>query len=231
MFHFLLTQPLFNLLVVLYEFVAFGDLGLAIIALTLLIRLILYPVFYKGLKSQMLMQQMQPEMKRLQSQYKDDKAKQAQEMMGLYKKYGINPFSSIFYTLIQLPILFAVYKIFITGLTPEAMKDLYSFIPAPESLNPLFLNVLDLTQPSWIMVIVATAATFIQSYLMVKQSAAKGTQAPGSKYMMYLAPALTLIFLPSLSAAIGLYWTTTAIFSIFQQMAINKQLHNKQNPA
>lgn len=229
MFHLLLTQPLFNLLVVLYKYVAFGDLGLAIIGLTLLIRLVLYPVFYKGLKSQMVMQQMQPEMKRVQAETKNDKAKQAQEMMALYKKYEINPFSSIFYTLIQLPILFAVYKIFIAGLTVDSLKDLYSFIPAPESLNTLFLGIIDLAHPSWTMVIIATVASFAQSYLMVKQSAAKGTPQTGAtKYMAYIAPVLTLMILPRLSAGIGLYWTTTALFSIFQQMAITKQLANKK---
>jgi len=225
MFHLLLTQPLFNLLVVLYKYVAFGDLGLAIIALTLLIRLVLYPVFYKGLKSQMVMQQMQPEMKRVQTQFKEDKAKQAQEMMALYKKYEINPFSSVFYTLIQLPILFAVYRIFIAGITIDSLKDLYSFITPPASLNTVFLGLVDLAHPSWVIVILATVASFLQSYLMVKQSAAKGgAQAGAAKYMAYIAPVLTLMILPRLSAGIGLYWTTTAVFSIFQQMAITKQI-------
>ncbi len=233
MFHTILIQPLFNLLIVFYNYVTFGDLGLAIIALTIAIRLVLYPIFYKGIKSQMVMQRMQPEMKRIQQEHKQDKQKQAQQMMALYKEHQTNPFSSIFYTLIQLPILFAVYRIFLTGVTVESLKDLYSFIPAPESINSLFLGVLDVSHPSWIIVIIATIANFLQSHMLAKQAAARGgANAPGgaaTKYMAYLAPILTLVILPKLAAAIGLYWTTTAIFSIFQQYSINKQISRRES--
>jgi YidC/Oxa1 family membrane protein insertase len=224
MFHVILIQPLFNLLVILYQYVAFGDLGIAIIALTIFIRLILYPVFYKGIKSQMVMQRMQPEMKRVQEQYKNDKGKQAEMMMALYKQYQINPFSSIFYTFIQLPLLWAVYRIFLTGITPESLKDLYSFIAAPASVNPLFLGLVDITKPNLIIVGIAVIVSFIQSYMLAKQTATRGQTSAANKYLVYLAPVLTLLILPKLPAGIGLYWATTAVFSIFQQMAINKQI-------
>ncbi len=224
MFNLILIQPLFNLLIVFYKYVTFGDLGLAIIGLTLAIRFILYPIFYKGLKSQMVMQQMQPEMKKIQEQYKNDKAKQAEEMMAMYKKYGTNPFSSIFYTFIQLPILFAVYRIFLVGITADSLANLYSFIPAPTTINTMFVGLIDIAKPNLIIVAIAVGATFVQSHMMMKQSAARGVKQPASmKYMAYLAPVLTVIILPKLPAAIGLYWTTTAIFSIFQQMSISKQ--------
>lgn len=231
MFHALLIQPLFNLLIVLYEHVTFGDLGLAIIALTVLLRFALYPVFYKGIKSQMLMQKMQPEIARIQKEFKNDKMKQTEHLLALYKEHKTNPFSGLFYTFIQLPILWAVYKIFMTGITPETLKDLYSFIPAPEQVATSFLNIVDVSQPSWIIVIIATLATFVQSHLMMKQSQARGaSMQPGMKYMGYIAPVLTLVILPSLPAAVGLYWTTTAIFSIFQQERINKSI-NAAKPA
>jgi YidC/Oxa1 family membrane protein insertase len=230
MFHTLITQPLFNLLVIFYKYVSFGDLGIAIIALTLAIRFILYPIFYKGLKSQMLMQQMQPEMQRIQKEYKDDKAKQAEMMMAMYKQYGTNPFSSIFFNFIQLPILFAVYRIFLTGITAASLVDLYSFITPPATINPMFLGLIDITKPNMVIFAITILVSALQSYLMVKQSAARGgKQNASTKYMAYLGPVLLAVILPKLPAAIGLYLTTTAIFSIFQQMSITKQTAAAKN--
>jgi YidC/Oxa1 family membrane protein insertase len=225
MFHLLLIQPLFNALILFYEYVTFGDLGLAVIALTIALRFALYPIFYKGIKSQMLMQRMQPEIQRIQKELKNDKVKQTEAMLALYKAHKTNPFSGLFYTFIQLPILFAVYKIFMTGITTESLKDLYPFVTPPAEISSMFLGIIDVSQPNWWIVIAATIASFVQSYMMNKQSMARGAAVqPGMKYMAYLAPVLTLFILPKLSAAIGLYWTTTAIFSIFQQEHVTKQI-------
>jgi len=226
LFHLILTQPLFNLLVALYKYVTFNDLGLAIIALTLIVRFILYPVFYKGLKSQMLMQKIQPEIQQVQQQYKTNKEEQARALMAIYKENKINPFSSIIYIAVQLPILIAVYRIFFKGLTTESFTDLYSFISAPTVINHHLLGIVDITQPSMIIVAIAVLAQYWQAKTsMAKQQS--GKVAPMTKYMVYIGPLLTLIILPKLSAAIGLYWVTTSIFSVFQQHLINKQLYQE----
>jgi YidC/Oxa1 family membrane protein insertase len=221
-------------MVLLYEHVTFGDLGLAIIALTLVIRFVLYPVFYKGIKGQMVMQRMQPHLKKIQVELKHDKTKQAEAMMALYKEHQINPLSPLFYSFIQLPLLFAVYRIFFTGITTESLKDLYSFIPAPETLNPLFLGTIDMTKPNMIIVAIAVIASFIQSHMLVKQTMAKNEGSasnPMTKYMAYMAPLLSLLFLPRFPSAIGLYWTVSSVFSIFQQRAITKQLEKLEKKA
>lgn len=229
MFHILLTQPLFNVLILLYEHVTYGDLGLAVIALTLLIRLVLYPVFYRGIKSQMLMQKMQPEIQRIQKELKNDKPKQTEALLKLYKEHKTNPFAGLFYTFVQLPLLWAVYKIFMVGVTPESLKDVYSFISTPTEVGTMFLGLVDVSQPSWAIVIIATIASFIQSYMMIRQTASRtAKQQPAMKYMGYIAPVLTLVILPKLPAAVGLYWTITAIFSIFQQERINKQIKKEE---
>ena len=224
LFHLVLTQPLFNLLVALYQHVTFADLGLAIILLTIIVRLILYPVFYRGLKSQMVMQKIQPEIARVQKEHKGNKEKQALALMEVYKVNKVNPFSSLIYVFAQLPILIAVYQIFLKGLTMEAFSDLYSFVSAPAVINNEFLGLLDVSKPS--MIIVALAV--ICQYWQGKTAMAKNTAAsssPMSKYMVYMGPLLTLLILPKLSAAIGLYWITTSVFSVFQQHLINKQLY------
>lgn len=224
LFHLLLTQPLFNLLVVLYKEVTFGDLGLAIILLTVIIRFILYPIFYKGLKSQMMMQKLQPEIARAQQENKNNREAQAKALMEVYKRNKVNPFASILYIFAQLPILLAVYHIFLKGLTPESFANLYSFIGVPEVVSTQFLGLINVTEPSMIIVAFAVVAQYFQSKTaMAKNTGSK--QPPIAKYMLYVGPLLTLLILPSLPAAVGLYWVTTAVFSIFQQNIINKQLY------
>ncbi|PIR86858.1 MAG: hypothetical protein COU11_03320 [Candidatus Harrisonbacteria bacterium CG10_big_fil_rev_8_21_14_0_10_49_15] len=236
-FNTFLTDPLFNALVFLFERVTFGDLGLAIILLTVFIRLVLYPVFYKGLKNQALMQKMQPELKEVQKKHKGNREEQATAMMALYKKYEVNPFSPFLYLLIQLPILFAVYRVFLQGFSEEAFTRLYSFMPQPEQLSTLFLGLIDVTKTSIIIVVLAVLAQYLQTRISLrprldkdgeKSGKPKDASARMSQSMMYIVPAITLIFLLNLPSAIGLYWLTTAVFSIFQQRAINKRLYGQE---
>lgn len=229
LFHDLLVQPLFNLLVVLYKYVTFEDLGLAIIALTIIVRFVLYPIFYRGLKSQSVMQKLQPEIARVQAQHKGNKEKQALALMEVYKANKVNPFASMLYIFAQLPILIAVYRIFFNGLTTESFSDLYSFISAPASINHEFLGLLDVTKPSMVIVAIAVVAQYFQGRSAMAKTTATGATASTAKFMVYLGPLLTLLILPGLSAGIGLYWITSAVFSIFQQQIINKQLYGTES--
>jgi len=231
LFNLILTQPLINGLVFLYENVTFQDLGIAIIALTIVIRLLLYPVFYKGLKNQTIMQKMQPEIKAVQKKHKGNREAQALALMEVYKKYNVSPFAPFLYLLIQLPILIAVYRVFLKGFSTETLAQLYSFMPQPEAINTLFLGLIDIGKTSIIIVALAVIAQYVQTKLSFKlaksRKTSKDDKDPASKmssYMVYIAPLITLIFLLNLPSAIGLYWLTTAVFSIFQQHIINKKL-------
>jgi YidC/Oxa1 family membrane protein insertase len=229
-FHVILTQPLFNLLVLLYEHVTFGDLGLAIIALTILIRFLLYPLFYKALRNQAIMQKIQPEMQKIQREMKEDKAGQAAAMMKVWKENKVNPFSPILILIIQLPILLVLYRIFQRGFSDSAFAALYSFVPHPETINNLFLGLINLTKPNMIIVILAVIAQYVQARMAIpKQST--GAAAKSAKSMSLIAPILTLVILPSLSSAVGLYWLTGSIFSIFQQYFINRSIYGHAKPA
>ena len=135
MFQTFLINPLFNALVVFYNTIAYQDLGLAIIFLTVAIRIIFLPLFYKSAKNQILIQRLQPELNKIQHDHKDNKEKQAQAMMELYKKHNVNPFSGFFMIFIQLPILIALYQVFLSGFSIEMFKDLYSFVSAPSEIN------------------------------------------------------------------------------------------------
>ncbi len=227
-FHLILTQPIFNALVALYKYVTFEDLGLAIIVLTIIIRFILYPLFYKAMRNQSLMQKIQPEIAKIQKEHKGDREQQATKMMALWKEHKVNPFLSFLLILVQLPILIVVYRVFVRGFTSETFKDLYPFLSAPETINSTSLSLIDLTAPNMIIVVLAVVATYFQSRMAlppVKPGETLSKSQQTSRRMVFLAPIITLIILPKLSAAIGLYWLTTSLFSIVQQRVINKRIH------
>src|SRR3989338_4836791 len=129
LFHELLYRPFFNGLILLYEHVTFEDLGLAIILLTIIIRLVLFPLFHKALHHQRLTESLSPEVKRLQELHKDNREAQAKAILDLYRAHKLNPFTPFGLLLVQLPILFALYKVFSNGFLEGAFRDLYSFIP------------------------------------------------------------------------------------------------------
>lgn len=231
-FNVILHQPLFNALVFLYNTVAFQDLGIAIILLTIVVRFILYPLFYHSFKNQTLMQKIQPEIQKIQHDHKGDREKQAQALMGLYKTHKVNPFSSFFLILVQLPILIVLYRLFLTGFSAAALVNLYSFIPAPSEIHNSFLGLIDLGQKSILMVVLAAVLQYFQGKLSLpkpKDGDSAAQESPTAKVgrsMVFIGPVLTGLILTSLPAAVGLYWVTSSGFSIFQQIIINKSLKN-----
>lgn len=228
-FHIILTQPLFNGLILLYEYVTFGDLGLAIIFLTIIIRVLLFPLFYKGFKNQALMQKLQPEITRLHEEHKHDKEKQTMALLELYKKHNLNPFASLILLILQIPILIALYRVFLSGFGPETLIGLYNFVPHPATIVKHFLGIIDLSQRNLVLVVLAAIAQYIQSVLTLPRGGGdQQNQAQQmAKTMVWLGPALTLLVLSSLPAAVGLYWLTSSLFSIGQQWYINKSIYGE----
>lgn len=223
-FNLILYQPLFNALILLYEYLPGNDFGIAVIALTVLIRLLLCPVMFSSIKSQKQLQEIQPEIQGIQEKYKNDKEKKARATMELYQKRKINPLSGCFPLLVQLPILIALYRVFWKGFQPEQLSFLYSFVPRPEILDSRFLGLIDLAQPFFLFALVAGVAQFFQAKMMMpkpsgiepKDQTARFTQTM-QKQMLYFFPVFTVLILWGLPAAIGLYWIVTAVFSVGQQ--------------
>jgi len=145
LYHEFLYRPLLNILVLFYDFL--GDFGLAIIALTLLVRLILYPIAKKSLEHQKALKKIQPKIKELQKKHKDDKEKLTAEMMALYKEHDFNPASGCLPLIVQFIILIALYRVFISGIHLDASQ-LYSWVPHPANFNTSFLGLFDLGQKS-----------------------------------------------------------------------------------
>jgi YidC/Oxa1 family membrane protein insertase len=214
MFNKLFYQPILGVLVFIYKNIAFHDLGVAIILLTIFIRLLLLPFFYHGAKDQTKIQRLQPMVKKIQEDHKHNKEKQTQALLDLYKEHRINPFSSILLLIVQLPILIALYRVFLTGLSSDVFD------------NYKFLSLINLNEKSFVIVILATLAQYLQGKLMLPKTGAGQTAAEKANQTMllYVGPALTFIVLVNLPSALGLYWLVSSLFSLGQQIFINQAL-------
>jgi len=245
----LLYQPLLNLIIIFYR-LFFSNLGLAIMVLTGIIRVILIPLTSPQLKSAKKMQELAPEIDRLKNKFKDDKQKLMQAQMELYKKNGVNPASGCLPQIIQMILLITLYQAFNQVMKPDGIKTindiLYSFVPkfnSPINFNFLYLNLSspDLIKISGlpnlpgIFVVLATIFQFLSSKLMVptvkkEEKLALKTETKSDDIatsmqgqMLYLFPAMTLIFGYTMPAGVILYWFIFSLFSYVQQLYINKQ--------
>lgn len=225
-FNTVLYQPLFNGLVLLYGLLPGHDFGVAIIVLTIIIKLILYPLSKKAIQSQKALAKLQPQIKEVQQKYKD-KSQQGQAMIELYKKHKINPMSGCLPLLIQIPVFFAMYRVFMSGLEPEKLNGLYSFVTRPENFNPFFLGLVNLSQPSVIMAVIAGILMFVQSKMttsQMKSQSKKGLKIGGLDFstmmgqqMTYVMPVIMVFLFSTLPAALALYLIVITLFGIIQQ--------------
>jgi len=219
-FHIILYQPIFNALVLIYNYLP--DFGMAIIALTLIIRAVLYFPTLKSIKAQKSMQDLQPKIKEVQEKFKNNKEQQGKAMMELYKEEKINPLSGCLPMLIQLPILIALFlvlKNLASDFTAANGDILYSFVARPGEINPMFLGLLDLTKASAVIAVLAGASQFVQLRMTSARNKQKGKDFSGmmQKQMLYFFPIFAILILLKLPSAIGLYWLTSTLFSIGQQ--------------
>lgn len=230
LFNTILYQPLFNALVLLYVYLPGHDFGVAVIILTVLIKLVFYPLGTQAIRSQKALSNLQPKIAEIQKKYKGEKEKQAQATLELYKKEKINPFSGCLPLLIQLPILIALYQVFWRGLQPAQMSHLYSFVPHPGVINPDFLGIINLSKPNIYLAIFAGISQFFQSKMIMSKSKIKTKEKTSQfgemmqKQTLYFFPIFTVFILWNLPSAIGLYWVVTTIFSIIQQYFIFKKV-------
>ena len=229
----ILVYPLLNVLMAIYAVIPGHDFGLAVIIITVIIRLILWPIVGKQLHSQKKMQELQPEISKIRAKTKGDKQKESQMLMELYKEREINPFSSCLPLLIQLPFLFALFIVFkhATGNVHDMLGQLYTsvahlpyiktIIAHPGDFKPTLFGLINMAKPSLVLAILAGATQFVQAkMLMPKEVDKNDQQARMTNMMTLLFPFLTLIIALRLPSALALYWTTTTLMAIFQQWLI-----------
>jgi YidC/Oxa1 family membrane protein insertase len=225
----IIYRPLLNLLVFFYNIIPGHDIGVVIILVTVVIRLILAPSFHKSLKSQKAMNELQPKLNELREKHKDNKEAQAKAMMDLYKEHKINPLGSCLPLLLQLPILIGLYQVFRVALNSKIeihtrLAGLYSFVRVPVSISPYFLRVLDLSQPSITLGILAGVAQFWQSKLMMPKTPGQdATMKAMQMQTTYVLPVISMIIAIKLPAGLPLYWIVTTLFAVGQQYYIKLQ--------
>lgn len=234
-FNVVFYRPVLNLLVFLYNIMPGHDIGLAIIIMTAVIKLILLPLSKQSIKSQKALQVLQPKINEIKKKYADNKEEQGRAMMQLYKEEKVNPFSSCLPLLIQLPFLWAVFRVFRAGLSGQSLNLVYSFIQRPEFINTMSLGFINLAKPNIVLAVLAGLAQFWQAKMLtvkrpeIKDSAAKDEDmlAIMNKQMLYIMPALTVFIGLSFPGGLALYWLVTTVLTALQQLYLFKQKEEK----
>lgn len=181
--------------------------GLAIILLTLLIKVVLYPLTQKQMKSMSAMQKIQPKVKEIQEKWKDkNQQKMQQKIMDLYKENNVNPMGGCLPLLIQLPILIALYR------------SLFSFpFINEEHASFIWVTNLSLTDPYFILPALAGITTYLQTKMTTSMA------DPTQRTMLYVMPLMIVWISSTFPAGLSLYWVTFNIAGILQQYLVNRQ--------
>jgi len=226
LFFYIFTQPISNVLLLLYNL--FGNMPLSIIVLTLIVRMALFPLTLKQLKSTKATQAIQPLLADVKKKYKDQRA-QYEAMQAIYKEYGVNPVAGCLPLLVQLPILYGLFFALQTVLNNPSLNSInsviYPFLPKltaiPNVTMMWFGGPISLAHPdpTHILPILAGLATFLQLRMSQPRtaSASKDAMSQQMKMMQYIMPFITFFFALNFAAGLALYWTTTSVFSMVQQ--------------
>src|SRR3990167_8759116 len=230
LYHTFFFDPLYNSLIVLFKFLPWADAGIIVIILTILVRLILFPLSKRAVITQMKMTEIAPDLQKIKEQYKNNTEEQAKKTLDLYKTKGVNPFSGIFVIIIQIPIIFALYQIFLHF--PVVNADLlYSFVEVPQAINTTFLGFINITAKSAVLAFLAALSTFLQFKVSMKEQKAPTGNSFGDNLarsmqtqMKYFFPVIVFFISYSISGVIALYWLTTNLFSIGQELFVRRKL-------
>ena len=212
-----IAKPLGWLLGGLYDLV--GSYGIAIVIFTVIVKLLLYPLYAKQMKSTVAMSKIQPKVKALQSKYQNDKNELNARLAELYKEEGINPAGGCLPMLIQMPIIFGLFALLRNPLAYMGTSEKMLF-----AIHESFLWMTDLSQPDkWILPILAGAATFFAfSLQQTQQQEMPGGQGGMMKSMKYIFPIMIVLMGRSFPSGLTIYWCLSQVIQIFYNLRMNK---------
>jgi YidC/Oxa1 family membrane protein insertase len=218
-----IANPVLNVLIALSHLLG-GSFGLAIIMLTIIVRLLTWPLNKRQLNSTKALQEMQPKMQELQKKYGKNQQKLQQEMMRLYKEAGVNPLGCLWPMLVQLPIWIALYQAIMRALatTPENLLDLaqrlysWSIVNHAIPLSSHFLW-LDLGSQGDILLAIIVGGTMWLQQKMTQAPAVDPRQESSQRMMTLMMPLLFGLLSLSFPAGLGLYWAVSNIIGIITQ--------------
>lgn len=239
LFHTFIFDPIYNALILVLNIIPGGNLGVAVILVTVLVKLLLFPLSRKAVVTQMRMKELDAEMKVIREKYKDNREQQAMEMMDLYRKKGVNPFATLLLVFIQIPIILGLYFVFLRGGLPVVDPDLlYSFVSAPATISMNFLGFIDIGAKSLLLAFLAGLTQYFQVKYAVTPPPPRKEGAPVDfkedlarnmhMQMRYVLPIIVFFVAYTISAAIALYWTTSNIFTIAQEIVVRNKIKKQQ---
>jgi YidC/Oxa1 family membrane protein insertase len=239
-FHNWIYEPIYNALVFFVDIVPNHDIGLAVIIVTIIVRIILYPLARKAIRSQIAIKAIQPELEALKKKYKDKPEEQGRAMFALYREKKVNPFSGLFLLLIQLPILLGLYFVFARGGFPTVDSTLlYSFVALPQDVNMHFLGLIDMGGKSIVLAVLVAVTQAIYTRLSMgpRQSLSPVDAVKDPKDVSfseemarsfdiqarYVLPLIIGVVSYFVAAAAPLYWVTSNLFMIGQEFLAGRR--------
>ncbi len=237
MFDTIFYEPIYNLVAVVLSIVPLHDIGTAIVLVTLIVKAFLLPVNISALRTQYLMKKVEPEMKEIKELQKREPQEAAKKMVEMYRREKINPFSSIFGILLQIPIFFALYFVFSKGLVSDS-ESLYSFVTFPENLHTVAFGIFDVTEKNIFIALLAGASSYILARRQTETMNAdpkKGEESFQDHLMksmkiqlLYVIPVIVAVSGMILPSALALYWFVSNVVSYGQDVYVkNKLAHLK----
>jgi YidC/Oxa1 family membrane protein insertase len=236
LFHTIVYNPLYNALVFLIGVVPGADVGIAVIILTIFVKLLLFPLAHRVARTQVIIKKIQPGLDAIKEKYKNDKQEQTVQTLALYKENNINPFFGFLVIIIQLPIILGLYWVFYKGGLPSIDTDiLFSFISGDIVPNMTFVGVADMAGKSLVLALLAGGTQFINMQIIMPTapvandtSTIKDDIARSMHMQMkYVMPIIITFVAYTISAAVALYWVTSNTFAIGQELLVRKQLKKK----
>ncbi|QQG38021.1 MAG: membrane protein insertase YidC [Candidatus Kaiserbacteria bacterium] len=233
-FHALIYDPLYNALIFLVDVIPTHDVGLAVIALTIVVRIALAPLSKRASEAQRKMKAIAPQMEAVKQKYKDNREEQGKAIFALYRENGVHPFASVLLLLLQLPILIALYWVFALGGLPSVDTGLlYSFVGSPTIVSMQFLGFLDMSGHSIVLGALAAATQFLYTRLSMgpREKAPAGAPASFSADLSrsfdlqarYVLPATFILISFVVPNAAMLYLVTSNTFMVLQELVSGRR--------
>ncbi len=219
-------EPIYNGLIFIAQHLSFADVGIAVIILTIVVRLVIFPLSKKSIISQYKMRALEPKLREIKARGLTREA-EAQETFALYKAEKINPFSGCLYLIIQLPVLLALYFALMNGVTQP--DHLYNFL-STDGLSSMFLGIIDITKPFLPLAILAGITQAIQAFLAPQPTVTDDQSFQGqftkslAVQTRYVLPLVIIFIANTLASAVSLYWTVANLFSIGQELYVRRQI-------
>lgn len=238
LFNTIFFEPLYNALIGLIDIIPGGDVGFAVIALTIIVKLILFPLSKSSVRTQLKMRQLQKPLEEIKEKFKDNREAMGRAMLDLYKEHKLNPFSGFLLILIQIPVILALYWVVWKGGLPLVNESiLYSFIPTPETVNMLFLGVFPIDEAKNVVLALLAALTqhFQARLSFPKPEPRKAGATPSFQDEMmrgmnvqvkWVLPIFVFFISFGLASVVALYWTVSNLFMIGQELYIRRTIKN-----